>query len=274
MRAAHSYLVSLTAFLVNAFLPKAILTAATVSLVVYASGCSTNTPAFEGIANRGIMPVSPQSPYMGSNVFLGQEMENSLYLYNFIKSRGAPQAIQVQGDSELDSELLMFYAREREYYAAIARIEPQTKTREWIIRGPFPITREHYPHVTHLDAGQPAIFDVFGRREVFGGPGKAAESRVIQPAFIPTPTPQPVKRHPKRVTTSSEEKGSPAVTVQGTPMNLDQEALFESRRTPAASRTAAQATPAAAAPTGRPTIDDALKSTLNPTTLPVAPSAH
>jgi hypothetical protein len=236
---------------------------------VFGSGCSTNSPAFEGLANRGITPISPQSPYVGSNVFLAQEMEQSLFLYNFIQTRGSPQAIQLQGSGEMKSELIMFYSHQREYYSAIPRIDPSTKGKEWIIRGPFAITREHYPYVAHLSPDEGGVFEVFGRRETYGGPGKAAESRVISPAFIPTPqpTPTPVRRRAKKPSTvTAAESAGPSVAVQGTPINLDQEALLEARRTPPAitlSPAAAQPSPKAAATPSRSSLGAALQSAVS-----------
>jgi|GEM_PF-6421701 len=242
------------------------LSAVSLAVMLGGGGCSTNAPAFDGIANRGVVPVSAQSPYMGSNVFLAHEMEESLYLYNFIQSRSAPQAIEVRGDAEMDSELLLFYADAREYYSAVPRHNPQSKSKEWIIRGPYPLTREQYPHVAHLAGDQGGVFEVFGKQERFGDPGKAVESRVIQPAFIPTPTPQPtprpVKRKPKP---AAEKQGTPGpgIEVQGTPINLDQQALFESRRTPAVDTSKQQQTPNATSAPARPMIDDALNSAVN-----------
>jgi hypothetical protein len=170
---------------------------------------------------------------------------------------------------------LMFYSREREYYSAVPRIEPTTKTKEWIIRGPFPVTREQYPYVAHLHSGQGGIFEVFGRQEVLGGAASATESRIIHPAFIPTPAPTPklIKRKAKRSSASAApaETAGPAVAVQGTPINLDQEALLESKRT---ATTPPQPSPAAAqitsAPASRPSLDDALRSAVQTPTAPAA----
>lgn len=241
------------------------LSIVSLAVILGGGGCSSNAPAFDGIANHGVVPVSAQSPYMGSNVFLAHEMEESLYLYNFIQSRSAPQAIEVRGDAEMDSELLLFYSREREYYSAVPHNDPQSKSKEWIIRGPYPLTREQYPHVAHLTGDQGGVFEIFGKQERFGGPGKAIESRIIQPAFIPTPTPQPtprpIKRKPKP---SAEKQGTPGpgIEVQGTPINLDQQALFESRRTPDVDTSQQQPPNATVAP-ARPVISDALDSAVN-----------
>jgi hypothetical protein len=45
-----------------------------------------------GWANQGLVPVSADSPFVGANVYLAKEMEDSLYLYNFLRSRGSPGA--------------------------------------------------------------------------------------------------------------------------------------------------------------------------------------
>lgn len=264
MRAVYLYLV--------------FLTSAVISVIVGSSGCSSNTPAFDGIANRGVTPVSPHNPFMGANVFLAQEMEKSGYLYNFMKGRGAPQAIQVRGDSERSSELLMFYSRTLEYYSAVPQRDNQTKITEWIIRGPFPITREHYPYIAPLNSAQGGAFEVFGKRENFGGAAVATESRVIEPAFVPTPTPTPTPMPRKpRIKKTPPSGGVPPVipgsSADRTPGNLDQAAILEARRTPSATPTGT--TPPSASSTtpqkSHQTLDDALKSSIGTTAAP--PSA-
>jgi hypothetical protein len=216
-------------------------------------GCSAKTPAFEGITNQGIVSVSSQSPFMGANVFLGQEMESSSYLYNFMRSRGSPQAIELSGTSEMGAQMNLFYSREREFYTAVPKFDQQTKTKEWIIRGPYPITREQYPYVSKLNEDQGGVFEIFGRTETFGGTGRTIESRVIAPAFIPTPRPKPIRKAKPVIKDEKEAQGPKAVTtpafgpiiaVQGTPINLDQKALMEARR----AATPSQAVATAAAP--------------------------
>jgi hypothetical protein len=164
-------------------------------------------------------------------------MERSTHLYNFIHSKGAPQALETRGESESSSELLLFYAKSREYYSATPHTDPITKTKEWIIRGPYPINREHHSLIHRLDPEQGAVLEVFGKRELFGRANASLESRIIAPAFVPTPT-KPKKRTPSR-RGKTEDRGAvggdkvsqngPAVAVQGTPINLDQEALLESK---------------------------------------------
>jgi hypothetical protein len=218
-------------------------------------GCSTKTPAFEGIANQGIVTVSPQSSFVGANVFLAQEMEGSSYLYNFMRSRGSPQAIELSGTSEMGAQINLFYSREREFYTAVPKLHQQTKTKEWIIRGPYPITREQYPYVSKLNADQGGVFEIFGRTETFGGAGKTIESRVIAPAFIPTPRPKPIRQVTKSKSKKDESEKleakptsvpalGPIIAVQGTPINLDQKALMEAR----SAATPSQAVATAAAP--------------------------
>ena len=239
-------------------------------------GCSTRTPAFDGIANQGIVSVSPQSPFIGANVFLAQEMESSSYLYNFMRSRGAPQAIELKGASDKNAEMNLFYAREREFYAALPKVDPQTKIKEWIIRGPYPITREQYPYVAKLHGEQGGVFEIFGRKEIFGGPGQAIESRVIAPAFIPTPQPKikHVKKHATKKPDSTNTPAAPAaslgpiIAVQGTPINLDQAALIEAKR--AATAIPAVTTPAVASPDPSQQPTNAAK--LAETAVPAAPS--
>lgn len=254
MRLSHHYVVTCLAFF---------------CFVTIFGGCSRNTPAFNGIANRGITTVSSESAFVGANVFLAQEMERSLYLYKFIQSRGAPQAIELTGDSDSSSELVLFYSRPGEYYSAVPGIDPTTKTKEWIIRGPFPITREQYPYISHLDPNRGGVFEIFGKRVIYGTLDSTVPTRIIKPAFVPTPSPtiKPLKKARRKVTTSATtvQKG-PAVTVQGTPINLDQEALFKAKQATATSaETPSSGTPQASPQAGskRPSLDEALQSEIN-----------
>lgn len=215
--------------------PKTVIFAAIITLTACATAPSN--PAFPGLTNRGVVPVSADSPSVGANLFLAGEMERSTHLYNFIHSKGAPQALEARGENEISSELLLFYAKSREYYSATPHTDPITKTNEWIIRGPYPINREHHSLIHRLDPDQGAVLEVFGRREVFGRANSALDTRIIAPAFVPTPKPKnrPQLRrgrtHDKGAATVGDKapQNGPAVSVQGTPINLDQEALLESK---------------------------------------------
>ncbi len=164
-----------------------------------------------------------------------------------MKSRGAPQAIELTGSSEKSAQLHLYYSGARESYKATPQFDPQNRTKEWIVRGPYALDRETYRalHQLHNDNG--GVFEIFGKREVLGGNARAVQTRVIAPAFIPTPkpTPRPV---PKITRKEPIATAGPEVGVSGSPSNLDQEALIEALKQKLTTPTAA---PPAVAPAAK-----------------------
>jgi hypothetical protein len=174
--------------------------------------------------------VSSENPYVGSNLFLGKEMETSTYLYNFLRQRGAPQALELRGSSESTSEARLYYSGRREYYIATPSVDKKTKTREWIVRGPYAVERDNFKQVSLLPATDRAVFEIFGRKEVFGQEAVALERRYIAPAFVPTPTPQPTPRpQPKKKPSGDSASVAAPTPTPSTPMNFDQRALMEAK---------------------------------------------
>jgi len=200
------------------------------SALLVSLGCSAATTTFSSLSNQGIVPVSSENPFMGSNLFLAKEMEESSYLYNFLKERGAPQAIALQGEKEEEAQMTMYYSGTHESYSATPQIDPTLRNREWIIRGPYALDRSVYREVSQLPPSDGAVFEIFGRREVLGGPVRAAETRVIAPAFVPTPKP---KLHRKKRKAKTEQPATTESTTTASsgdaPSNFDQEALAEAR---------------------------------------------
>jgi hypothetical protein len=245
--------------------------------VVLVTSCSTRNASFSSLANQGLIPVSADSPFVGANLYLAKEMEDSLYLYSFLRSRGSPRAIEITGNSEKSAELHLFYPAKQEVYHATPQRDPLTKAKEWIVRGPYAIDRSLYRSVTQLGTETSGVFEIFGRREHIGGPAQARQERVIEPAFVPTPTPIPTPR-PRAVKKpqASDSASGPSILVQGTPMNFDQEAILESKRPTAASGNP-QVTPAVPSPATKTApkksiLDEALKATVlsSPTGVPSA----
>jgi hypothetical protein len=169
---------------------------------------------------------------MGSNIFLAKEMEESNYLYKFMKEKGAPQAIELTGTSEDTSSMRLFYSAKQELYTASPQIDPTLRSREWIIRGPYAIERADYREVSQLDGSAGGVFEIFGHREVLGGPAVAAESRVIAPAFVePAHSGRNSSRHKKGTSGATKQTGGAAATgVTGPATNFDQQALEEARK--------------------------------------------
>jgi len=198
-------------------------------------GCSTGTHStFSSLADQGILTVSSDNPFVGANIFLASEMEESRYLYNFMREKGSPQAIELTGHDIADSELKLFYSGRQEMYTAVPHFDRSLGTKEWVVRGPYSLDRASYRQVTALPASQGGVFQVFGKREVFGAEARALETRVIPPVFIEPPKP---KAAPRRVATKRAAKASadtPKAPAKEDPLsnptNLDQEAIAEARR--------------------------------------------
>ncbi len=195
-------------------------------------GCATGSPStFSSLSEQGLLSVSSDNPFVGANIFLASEMEESRYLYNFVKEKGAPQAIELSGRDIADCEMKLFYSGRQEMYSAVPQFDRSLGTKEWIVRGPYALDRSSYRQVSSLVAGQGGVFQVFGRREVLGGPVHPTETRVIAPVFIEPPAVKPQRRKiaakPKHTTTPVAVKEE----VVTTPSNLDQEAIAEFRRT-------------------------------------------
>lgn len=209
--------------------------ALTLSLVLGCSAASHST--FSSLSEQGILSVSSDNPFVGANIFLASEMEESRYLYNFIKEKGSPQAIELTGREIADCELKLFYSGRQEMYTAVAQFDRSLGAKEWIVRGPYALDRGSYRQVSALPSGQGGVFQVFGRREVFGGEVRATETRVIPPVFIEPPKPKPAKHR-----VQAKPKATPSATVKeepvSNPTNLDQEAIAEARRGKKPSETA------------------------------------
>lgn len=192
-------------------------------------GCPKKASQFDSLVNQGMMPVSADNPFVGPNLFLGREMEKSAYLLNFLRSKGSPQAIELQGDELESSELKLFYPQKREVYVATQSLDKKQNVKEWIIRGPYAIGREYYKEVSKLPPTDRGVFEVYGTREYFGGPAVPHKSVELQPVFVPTPrpTPRPVI---KRRATPTPSNTAPTPPPVPSPMNFDQRALLEAQQ--------------------------------------------
>ncbi len=196
------------------------------------AACASRNPEFDALHDQGIIPVSRTNPYVGSNLYLAKEMEGSSYLYNFLKERGVPQAIEISGSSEADAELRLYYsAKNQVFYATPVKGEGQD-VREWSVRGPYNLEREAYRAVSQLPAGTSAEFELWGRRETIGNTEAVASQRVILPAFVPTPSPRPRPR-PSAAKRPLGAGEGPAITGMTTAnqggMTLDQLAIIEAK---------------------------------------------
>ena len=48
------------------------------------------------LTNQGMLPLSSTNAYLGTNLYLARQAENSDILYNFLDSKGAPAAIEIK----------------------------------------------------------------------------------------------------------------------------------------------------------------------------------
>jgi hypothetical protein len=159
-------------------------------------------------------------------------MEESRYLYNFMKEKGAPQAIELNGREIDRSELKLFYSGRQEMYTAVPQFDRSLGTKEWIVRGPYALERTAYRQVSGLPSGQGGVFQIRGRREILGGELRATETRSIAPVFIEPPLPKVTKRSAKIKKAKQPAPGTVLTTEDPlkNPSNLDQQALVEARQ--------------------------------------------
>jgi hypothetical protein len=204
-----------------------VLTSAFLIGVCAALACSPKKTTFDSLLNQGIVPISSENPYNGANLFLSHEMEQSAYLYDFVRNQGAPQAIELTGNPD-DLQAHFFYAgTKQEYLAKPAprRAGVNDGRQEWIIIGPYAVDREHYRELDQMtDNG--GAFEVFGRREFFGKKLARAGEETLRPVFIPTPTPKPVRKKKHSGSPHTVQASQPAPSG---PPNFDQQSLAEAK---------------------------------------------
>ena len=216
--------------LVRVALVTCISTLALSSLVA----CSIERNSFEPLINQGLVPVSEENPFTGANLFLAKEMERSIYLFNFIKEKGSPQAIELKGRGSRDVETHLFYSSPTEEYVAKPapnRSRVREGGREWIIIGPFSVDRERYKAIQQLGRAHGGVFEIFGRREVLGGTPTSGTSEQLRPVFIPTPIPpkKPTPKKTKHPVDTSKRSGAEAPSPSNETLNFDQQALKEAK---------------------------------------------
>ena len=103
--------------------------------LVFLTSCYYKITNYPSLVNQGILPVSKEQAYVGANLFLSREMEQSTFLYNFLKKRGAPDAIEIVRRSFNNDRFYLYYYDAKEVYVADPKILKNNR-REWIIKGP------------------------------------------------------------------------------------------------------------------------------------------
>lgn len=205
--------------------------------VIIFSACSRKTKYdLPGFTNQGILPLSTRDAYNGANIFIAQEMEKSPYLYRFIESRGAPDAIEVISKRFEDSKVLLYYAIDREVYSMVA--DDEKDSRQWIVRGPFQMNWKDIRELSRLnrDKSDQPLLMVWGRPMKAGSVPKQPVARVIRPVIPPPPPPKPKVSKPKVVSTpvpspspSREEELLTLDPAKFKALSFDQQAIFMSK---------------------------------------------
>lgn len=103
--------------------------------LVFLTSCYYKITNYPSLVNQGILPVSKEQAYVGANLFLSREMEQSTFLYNFLKKRGAPDAIEIVRRSFNNDRFFLYYYDAKEVYVADPKILKNNR-HEWIIKGP------------------------------------------------------------------------------------------------------------------------------------------
>lgn len=133
-------------------------------------GCAiTQKTAYPGIANRGIVSLSTFDPNFATNQLISRELEDGGYLARFFSEKGAPLAIEIIEGSDRPVRLVMFYPEKKAVYAADLMIGQKKGTRDWLIRGPFPMGESDYSEIVRMPSsllGTP-VFRVQGKEVRF-----------------------------------------------------------------------------------------------------------
>ncbi len=214
--------------------------------VVLMVGCSEAAKDFPSLVDKGIMGLSSSDPYLGPNLFLSGELEKSTFLFNFFKSRGAPAAIEITQPNFSATQVLFYYPDGKEVYKADFR--EKGLRHEWIIRGPYTLTRDDYRALSRIQVSlsDVPVFVLYGKQYRFHREStfKQQTARVLRPSFpeytLPPKTVQKKKtpKKPQETTPQSQVETKPATEpkpvtaatqVPGVPLTLDQKAILISK---------------------------------------------
>ena len=205
---------------------KLVLSAITLSFLTVGS-CTPAADQFGSLSNNGILALSNSNPYLGSNLFIGQEASKSEYLYNFLEGRGSPSAIEVMNAKRGEARIIMYYPREKEVY--ISDLAQDETSREWVTRGPFPVQRKDYRALMNMDTsmnGEP-VYVIRGQEHRFRFQRPIQQENVLQPSItiLPRPTPAPIIKKKKPTAPIIVAKGPEPTPTPFAPMNSDQQAI-------------------------------------------------
>lgn len=191
-----------------------------------------------GLVNAGLLPLSPADPFVGANVFIAKEMERSSYLYHFVETHGAPDAIEIVERTFEPTKVLLFYTKDNAVYSMVPR--DREALRQWIIRGPFQMNWKDIKELRRMehDKRKRPVLYVWGRELRLNESPTQPIARVIHPVIPPPPPPKPKKPKvlptPKPVSPEELERRKELAQVttdpkKFKPLSMDQQAILISK---------------------------------------------
>ena len=165
-------------------------------------GCTASLPGTDPLVtrlkNRGIVPVSPDNPFLATNLLLTKSADASPEIKGFLEHRGRPSSLMVEKNSFGPMMLTLFYSDAGQYFS----IEDGESVA--IIRGPFPISDAQKNQLSALGE----TVNHFESTERMSG--------VIPPTATPTATPKTVKTEKPPFRSPPQIIGaSPVITSSG-----------------------------------------------------------
>lgn len=217
-----------------------ILSSLVILFLLLFTSCTPRVRSFDSLKNQGPLALSSANPTLGANLFLAREAERSSFLFDFLKGRGAPSAIEISEGTFERTRLYLYYPGDKEVYAAEIQAGSNRDSYQWIVRGPYAIERKDYKNLMRLDmhqAGEP-VFEIRGKPFRFRFQEEQLPQKRISAPLPPPPAPtrKPTPRPRKKAAPAAETPASPAAAAaapgvavdQGgkfVPLNTDQQAL-------------------------------------------------
>jgi hypothetical protein len=110
-----------------------LITLATLGIIA----CSSNMQPgmlIDRIKNRGPINISTSNPYLVANQYLDYQRKHSVDIQQFLKSRGAPAALEIQKPIFEDAQIFLYYPENGQYYVLTEGAE------HWAIAGPYKLS--------------------------------------------------------------------------------------------------------------------------------------
>ena len=106
------------------------------TIISILNGCSATNDLPQlarPLADRGLLFLSGDNPYLGPNLVIAEIASSSPLFYNFLNHQGAPAAIKIESEYLSAPTIKMFYPEGGVYFSLVRANE------DWIAEGPFKI---------------------------------------------------------------------------------------------------------------------------------------